>query len=230
LSAAFPRPLGNIDHHLSNDGFAAHNVVDQGAAATAELLGGLLIDCSVGFDAITAQALYAGVMTDTGQFRFPSTTGRAFALTGHLIEAGANPAAAAAELYERESFEKLELLGRFLASLRRECGGRACVGFLTQKDFVETGANGEDTEGLVDYARAIDGVEIGALIEERADGVKASLRCKDPACRVDRIAAAFGGGGHACAAGLNVAIDLKTFYPQLVAAIEEALARLKTEG
>jgi phosphoesterase RecJ-like protein len=200
--------------------------VDAAAAASAELLGGLFIDCGIPIDAIAAQGLYAGVVTDTGQFRFPSTTRRAFALTGHLIENGANPAAAAAELYERESFEKLELLGRFLASLRRECGGRVCVGFLTQRDFRETGATGEDTEGLVDYARAIDGVEIGALIEERNDGVKCSLRAKDPACRVDRIAAIFGGGGHACAAGLNVASDVKTLYPKLIESIAAQLATL----
>ena len=114
----------------------------------------------------------AGVATDTGQFRFPSTTQRVFDLTSRLIAAGADPAAASFELYERESFAKIALLGRFLESFRRECGGRVCVGFLRRDDFTATGATSEDTEGLVDYARSIEGVDVGVLIEERP----ASLR------------------------------------------------------
>lgn len=226
LAAAFPRPLGSVDHHLSNESYAGHNIVDSAAAATAEILAGLFIDGGHAFDAAASQALYVGIATDTGQFRFPSTTPRVFALTGHLIEHGADPAAASAEIYERESFAKLELLGRFLASLHRECGGRVCAGFLKMTDFGETGASSEDTEGLVDYARAIDGVDIGMLVEERPDGMKASLRCKETAYRVDQVAAAFGGGGHACAAGLNTPGSLDELYPRLVAAVAEQLARV----
>ncbi|MGH8020661.1 MAG: DHH family phosphoesterase [Opitutaceae bacterium] len=223
MRTAFPRPLGNIDHHLSNEGYAEHNVLDAAAAATAEVLAGLFVDLDLPMDAGVAQALYVGIATDTGQFRFPSTTRRAFELTARLMDCGANPAAASEEVYERESFEKLELLGRFLESFKRECGGRVCIGFLNTSDFEETGADREDTEGLVDYARAIDGVDIGVLVEERGDGWKASLRAKDPAMRVDRIAASFGGGGHACAAGLNVPGTLEDFYPRLIAAIAARL-------
>lgn len=226
LSAAFSRPLGNVDHHLSNDGFAQHNVVDGQAAATAEILAGLIFDGGLPLDARAAQGLFVGIATDTGQFRFPSTTHRVFDLAGRLIAAGADPAAASAELYERESLAKLELLGRFLASFKAECGGRVCAGFLRHADFTETGALAEDTEGMVDYARAIDGVDIGLLIEDRPDGVKVSLRCKDAVFRVDQIAVAFGGGGHACAAGLNVKSDLASFYPQLIAAIAAQFQRI----
>ena len=153
----------------------------------------------------TAQALYAGILTDTGQFRFNSTSRRCFLLAGELVARGAAPAEAGYELYERESVGKLQLLQRFLSSLRIECGGRVCIGRLPEALFAATGTGGEDTEGLVDYARSIEGVEIGVLIEERPGGaLKASLRAKDPACRVDLIAAQFHGGGHACAAGLNL--------------------------
>jgi len=224
LATAFPRPLGNIDHHLSNDGYAEHNLVDPHAAATGEVLAGAFLDAGFTPDALGAQGLYVGIATDTGQFRFPSTTQRVFDLTSHLIEAGAQPAAASYELYERESFARIALLGRFLESLRRECGGRVCVGFLRKADFDETGATSEDTEGLVDYARSIEGIDIGVLIEDRPDGVKASLRAKEATLRVDQVAQQFKGGGHACAAGLNVATDADTFFPRLVEVLTAHLA------
>lgn len=220
LKGRFPAPVGNIDHHLSNVGYAAHNLVESRAAATCEILAGLFLDRGLPIDPLTAQALYTGILTDTGQFRFNSTSRRCFILAGELVARGAAPAEAGFELYERESPGKLRLLERFLASLVWECGGRACIGTLPEGVFEATGTGPEDTEGLVDYARSVDGVEIGVLIEERPNGgAKASLRAKDPKYRVDLIAAQFGGGGHACAAGLNVAAGPVPFRTALLAAL-----------
>lgn len=224
LKARFPRPAGCIDHHLSNVGYADVNLVDSASAATCEIIAGLALDRGLPIDALTAQALYVGVLTDTGQFRFTSTSQRCFALAGELVARGANPADAGYELYERESLGRLRLLQRFLASLTLECGGRVCVGLLPDGIFAATGTSAEDTEGLVDYARSIDGVDIGVLIEERPGGAfKASLRAKDPRFRVDTIAAQFGGGGHACAAGLNVTGGAEDFRGRLIAALARRL-------
>ncbi len=224
IKAWVPAPFAAIDHHLSNAGFARFSFVDPASAATAEILGGMFLDNGLPVDAATAEALYAGVLTDTGQFRFPSTTVRTFRLAAELLARGADPARAGYELYERETAGALRLLARFLGSLRLESGGRVCLGLLPAGVFAETGSLPEDTEGMVDYARAIDGVDIGGLIEERPEGIKASLRAKDPAFRVDLVAGRFGGGGHACASGLNVAGEtIATFYPRLVAAIEQQL-------
>jgi phosphoesterase RecJ-like protein len=212
---AFPRPLGNVDHHLSNPGFAEHNLVDTPSAATAEILAGLLCDAAIAFDSATAAALYAGIATDTGQFRFAATTGRTFRLAAALVAAGADPARAGLELYERETFGKLQLLQHFLVSLETFAEGRVCIGHLPEGIYDQTGTSVEDSEGLVDYARSIDGVEIGALIEVRKDAIKASLRAKHADYRVDQLAAKFNGGGHACAAGLNVKGEaLDTFLPR----------------
>ncbi|HEX2099452.1 MAG TPA: bifunctional oligoribonuclease/PAP phosphatase NrnA [Candidatus Synoicihabitans sp.] len=225
LKTRFAAPIVNIDHHLSNQGYAAHNFVDVASAATCEILAGILLDNELPIDATMAQALYTGILTDTGQFRFNSTTRRTFLLAAELMARGANPVQAGHELYERETAGKLQLLQRFLASLRLECGGRVCVGTLPDGIFAATGATLEDTEGLVDYARAIDGVEIGVLLEERGGGIKGSLRAKDPAYRVDQVAARFNGGGHACAAGLNYAgATLAEFQARLVSALEEQIA------
>lgn len=226
LKARFPKPVAVIDHHLSNAGYAEINLVDSASAATCEILAGVFFDNGLTVDSQTAQALYTGLLTDTGQFRFHSTSRRCFLLAGELVARGANPTEAGFELYERESLGKLKLLQRFLASLRLECGGRACIGTLPNGVFEETGTTAEDTEGLVDYARSIDGVEIAALIEERPGGVKASLRAKEPVLRVDSIAAQFNGGGHACAAGLNLKTGADGFYPRLVAAIAERIAEV----
>jgi phosphoesterase RecJ-like protein len=230
LRARFPCPAGSIDHHLSNEGFAAINIVDSGSAAACEMLAGLFIDAALAIDVSTATALFAGIITDTGQFRYNSTSQRSFDLAGELVARGASPSEAGYELYERESAGKLRLLQNFLASLSMECGGRVCIGTLPVGVFEATGTTAEDTEGLVDFARCVDGVDVGVLIEEKADGgVKASLRAKDPLCRLDLVAGRFGGGGHACAAGLNQNRASAGFRGELLGAIGERLRVMDAE-
>ncbi len=115
----------------------------------------------------------------------------------------------------------------FLNSLRVEFGGRVCIGVLRDADFAATSARREDTEGLVDYARAIEGVDVGVLIEERNGVVKGSLRAKDPRFAMHKLAHCFGGGGHACAAGFNVNESFDQFYPKFLTALDEQLAHTK---
>lgn len=219
----YPAPIACFDHHLSNQGFSRFDFVDTASAATAEVLMGVFLDADLPIDRTTAQALYTGIMTDTGQFRFASTSERVFRLCAELVAAGADPAVAGQELYERESLGKLKLIQHFIGSLRLECGGRVCIGTLPLGIFEKTGATVEDTEGLVDYARSIDGVVIGVLIEERAGTIKASLRGMESVYRMDTLAALFNGGGHANAAGLNWPGTLADFNSQLLAAITQRL-------
>jgi phosphoesterase RecJ-like protein len=226
LAARFPRPVLSIDHHMSNDHGAEENLVDNAAAATAEIIAGIAFDLELPLDSLAAKALYAGILTDTGQFRHASTTARVFELVGRLIACGAEPVEAGYNIYERESFGRMKLLQHFLSSLRLEGDGRICIGVLPLGIFEQTGTGPEDTEGLVDYARAIDGVEIGVLLEERPGMTKGSLRGKDPALRLDRVAAQFGGGGHACAAGLNPKEPIEVIQPRLIEALRAALARV----
>lgn len=230
LKARFLEPFANIDHHLSNAGYAVHNFVDVGSAATCEILAGLFIDNHLPVDRVAAQALYVGILTDTGQFRYNSTSRRTFLLAAELLSLGAQPAEAGYELYERESPGRLRLLEKFLASLRFECNHRICIGFLKKGVFAETGTSHEDTEGLVDYTRSMDGVDVGVLVEEQAaNGVKVSLRAKDPAYRLDLIAAQFNGGGHACAAGLNFKENSEVFLPRLIQALTAQLAAVDAQ-
>lgn len=205
-----------VDHHLSNGSFAEHNFVYPELSATTEVLARFCFAAGLPCDAVTAQALYIGIATDTGQFRYSSTTADVLRLAAELVTRGADAAAASYELYENESRAKLALLQRFLASLEYHCQGRVCIGSLYQEDWRCTGAQKEDTEGLVDYARSIAGVEIGILLEERTDGTKGSFRAKQAHHRVDLLAKSFHGGGHACAAGFNPKMSLLELRPLLL--------------
>ncbi|HVU37474.1 MAG TPA: DHH family phosphoesterase [Opitutales bacterium] len=220
----FPKPFLAVDHHASNDGFAENNFILPATSATAEVLAGFAFDTDLPVDAPTAQALYVGIATDTGQFRFPSTTPQVFQLCAQLTTRGADPGAAAQLLFERESLGKTRLLRAFLNSLHGEFGSRVCVGTLRDADFAATGAQREDTEGLVDYARAIEGVDVGVLLEERKGATKGSLRAKNARFALHRLAQRLGGGGHACAAGFNVNEPLDQFYPRFLGELKKHLA------
>ena len=227
LNGLFPTVALNIDHHISNKEYGDENIVIADACATAEILAGFFFDLGYEIDAVTAQGLYVGIATDTGQFRFPSTTPETFEIARRLCEHGANPSEAAYQLYERESFAKIQLLQHFLDSLHMEFDNRVCIGLLENGIYEQTGAMIDDAEGLVDYARAIDGVDVGVLIEDRDGAIKVSLRAKDPFYRVDQVARQFNGGGHACAAGLNVEnSSIAEFEPQLIRVLGEHLGAL----
>lgn len=229
LNELFPKVALNIDHHISNRKYGEENFVIAESCATAEILAGFFLDNGYAMDALTAQSLYVGIATDTGQFRFPSTTPATFEIARRLCEHGAHPANAAYELYENESFAKIKLLQHFLKSLDLCFEGRVCLGLIGSGVYDECGASVDDSEGLVDYARSIKGVDIGVLLEERSGALKGSLRSKEPRYRVDQIAQQFNGGGHACAAGLNVeGSSIEAFLPILKEAIGRHLESLET--
>jgi len=213
--------LANIDHHISNTKFGHANFVDADAAATCEILAGLAYDLDIPLNEQLAQALYVGMLTDTGRFGYAATSRRVFEICALLVEDGASPEIAHRELFENEPIRRLKLLERFLGSLTLELGGRVCVGTLMRNDFSETGTSYEDTEGFVDYARAVDVAKVGMLIEERESTSKCSLRADDAVIRVDRIAGQFGGGGHSRAAAMNTEISIDDLKTGLLKALNE---------
>lgn len=195
---------GNIDHHASNPGYARHNVVVKTAAATCHILAYGALRHNLGCDALTAQALHLGIVTDTGRFSYASATAEVFALAAELIERGANPAETNFLIFEHESRGKLELTKRFLNSIQFHENGKICSGELTPADYVATGTTKEDKEGLVEFPRSVEGVEIAVLMEEGRDGVRGSLRGRDARLRLDLLAGKLNGGGHVLAAGFNM--------------------------
>lgn len=218
--------FANVDHHISNPDYARHNFVHPEACATAEVLAEYAFMLDFPVDPVTAQALYVGIAGDTGQFRHGNLNERVFRLCARLIDHGADPVAAALSLYGAESRPKLKLLGRFLNSLTFHCDNRVCIGQINDADWLATGADKEDSEGFVDYARNIDGVEIGIFLEQMGDQSKGSMRCKDASHRLDLLAVQFNGGGHPCAAGFNPHEPIESFYPRLLQALEAHFASI----
>jgi phosphoesterase RecJ-like protein len=202
------QPLINIDHHHDNTRFGTINHVVDEASCTAEIVWDLAHGLGVALTPAMAEALYVGLVTDTGRFCYESTTPRAHMMAAELISAGVDIGAVYRQIYEGTPFAKLELMARALAATRRFEAERMTVAVLSREDFAATGAEDSYAEGIVDYLRAVRDTKIAALIREigsgaRAGSRKVSLRASDDDVDVSAIARAFGGGGHRRAAGFT---------------------------
>jgi phosphoesterase RecJ-like protein len=215
----------NIDHHADNTRFADINVVDAEAACATILCRRLLAMLEIEPSAPVAEALYVGIVTDTGRFMFSNTNAEAHAIAGELIALGVQPDLIFRRLYEGKPAARTRLLARALSSLQLRADGQLAVACITIDDLEQTGADEADSEGVIDHLRAIEGVRVAAVIREpRADGGarrKVSLRSAQPEVDVARIAHAGGGGGHAMAAGFAMDADSAT----IIALIESELVR-----
>ncbi|HOF17907.1 MAG TPA: DHHA1 domain-containing protein [Phycisphaerae bacterium] len=211
-----------LDHHATRDDLGAARWIDTSAAATGVMVWELLGELSWPVDRPCAEALAAAILTDTGWLRFSSTDPRALRAVAGLVERGARPDALYRRLYQNDRPERLRLLTRMLDSLEWHCGGRLAVLTIRDADFEETGALPEETENLVNEPFRVGSVQAVVLLSEMPDCVRASLRSRD---RVDvaAVAQAFGGGGHARAAGLRAQTDLETLKDRLVAAFKKVL-------
>jgi bifunctional oligoribonuclease and PAP phosphatase NrnA len=199
----------NIDHHHDNTSFGTVNLVDSDASSTAEIVWDLMRGLGVEPTPEIAQALYVGLITDTGRFMYENTTERAHEMAADLIAAGVNVHGVYHRVYEGVPFGKLALLARGLAGVERYDSGRLTVTQLRASDFAESDAEESYSEGVIDHLRAVEGTAVAAVVRDRlgeglADGLrKVSLRASDERVDVSKIARAQGGGGHRQAAGFN---------------------------
>jgi bifunctional oligoribonuclease and PAP phosphatase NrnA len=228
---AFRRPsmhILNIDHHHDNTRFGTVNLVDSEASCTAEIIWDLMHGLGVAPTPEIAQALYVGLITDTGRFMYENTGPRAHMMAAELIEAGVEVPKLYRQVYEGVPYGKLALLARGLAKTRRYDNGRLTVTELDACDFAESGAEESYSEGVVDHLRAVEGTAVAALIRDRitaADGDrKVSLRASDERVDVSRIARLQGGGGHRQAAGFTTGLEWDELVDFLRTALAEQLA------
>lgn len=198
----------NIDHHASNENWGQTNWVVPNAAATAEMIFEFSQSASLKLDSQIANLLYAGILDDTGSFCFSNTTGNTLRYAAELIDAGANPANISNYLYFQVPERVWRLRSQSLMTLRLEHQGKVGIMYVTQKMLDETGCVSEDTEGLVDIIRSIQGVEVVFFVREIENGFKISARSKNPNIDVNNFAAHFGGGGHKAAAGFTIVENL----------------------
>lgn len=217
----------NIDHHITNTRFGHIHLIDPNACATAEIVYRVIKALSVKFDQAMAMAIYTGILTDTGSFRFSNTNQAAFAICAEMIEFGANPYEVAQYVYGHYSLGRIKLLNLALDSLEISPNGDVSIMSLTQDMMDNTGTRDEDIDGIINYARRIEDVKIAALIHEIAGNGRdrrqyhVSLR-SDGSVNVANIAAFFGGGGHASAAGFSVEATLPELKDKIVELSEKA--------
>lgn len=218
----------NIDHHHDNTRFGDVNYVDPEASCTAEILYELATLMDVRITADMARNLYIGIITDTGKFMYDATSSRTHRIAAELIDAGVDIDDVYRRLYEALPYEKLLLLGRAISKIERHCDGDLAVAFITGRDYEETGAGEEMTEGIIDQVRAIDGVRVAVVVRDQISRGrqtrKVSLRAADDEVDVSAIAREFGGGGHKRAAGCSTDLG----QPELVAEICR-LIRVQTD-
>ncbi|MNZ48772.1 Bifunctional oligoribonuclease and PAP phosphatase NrnA [compost metagenome] len=215
--------LLNIDHHPTNNAFGAVNVIHAEAAATVEILFDLIERAELTLDLDCATAIYTGLLTDTGGFRYSNTSPRVMAIASRLLEVGVSGNQLADHLLEKMTMAKLKLLQTALSRLTFTENLEIGWVYIGKDDLKETGAVSEDLEGIVNYALNVDGVEVGILFKEAEDGsIKASLRSAGKA-NVAQIAQSFGGGGHIRAAGCRLEGPMQEATLQLVEAVRKAL-------
>jgi phosphoesterase RecJ-like protein len=197
----------NIDHHHDNNCFGALNLVVDDASSTAEIVRDVLGALDVPLAPEIAEALYVGLVTDTGRFQYTNTTPKALRLAAELVEAGANVHDIFRHVYETVQFSKLKLLARALERAQLYDGGRLVVSYLLRDDFAEVGAEEPYSEGIIDSLRAVEDSEMVALIREPPRDVgparRISLRSSRDEVDVSAIARERGGGGHRQAAGFS---------------------------
>lgn len=192
-----------IDHHLNPDNFYDFKYHDVNASATAELVYDLIsyIDEEL-IDKDISDCIYTGILTDTGSFRFSSTTSKVHRIIAKLLDEGVKSEQIGKKIYESNSFDKIKLLGYSLSEkLEIICNGKAAYIVLTRKDLLSHNFRKGDTEGIVNYALSISGVNMAALIIETKERIKFSFRSSGK-FSVNKFANKyFNGGGHKNAAG-----------------------------
>jgi len=219
----------NIDHHHDNTRFGTVNLVVPNASCTAEIVWDLMQGLGTVPTQEIAEALYVGLITDTGRFMYENTGPRAHRMAAELIEAGVDVHEIYRRVYEGVPYGKLALLARGLAKVERFDSGRLTVTELHAADFAESGAEESYSEGVIDPLRAVQGTAVAALVRDRigdTDGNgkplrKVSLRASDERVDVSAIARVQGGGGHRQAAGFTTALE----WPALVEFLREEVAQ-----
>jgi phosphoesterase RecJ-like protein len=194
----------NIDHHASNDGFGAVNLVEPAASATGQVVYHLLRALDYPISEEAATNLYAALLTDTGGFRHENTTEAALRLGADLVALGADPGWVALRSYKSRSISQLRLEGMAIAKMKTEYEGRLVWSEVTQAMLEEAGASMEESEGVIDQLQTIEPMKAAILFKEAAERLtKVSVRSRD---EVDatHICIPFGGGGHRRAAGAEL--------------------------
>lgn len=212
-----------IDHHKSSEPFLDYNYIDVNASASAEIIYDLILEMGVSVDSRMAEAIYSGIVTDTGRFQYSNTTRRTHEIVAQLMDCGIDQNKISVQIYQNVSPEKIKLQSSIMNTLKLEDDGKVALAYMTKDMLEETGAKDQETEGIVEKLRNLKGVEVAVFVKEKdPEGIKVSMRSKFD-FDVAEISQQFGGGGHMKAAGFSSNEELPVVIKQALQAIGEKL-------
>lgn len=213
----------NIDHHQTNEFFAVYNYVNASASATAEIICELLQLMKITIDAAMATALYAGIVMDTGGFKYDNTTSRTLRTAAGLLDQGVDKKAIRVNLFESKPRSEILLLRLALKNLDFSDDGKIAWMTLPYQEMADLGLLETYPEEIINYARMIQGVEVGLLFRELKPGmVKIGFRSKSY-IDVAELAAGFGGGGHKQAAGARLEGSLTEVKKRIIDKVRDVI-------
>ena len=220
--------LINIDHHQSNPRYGDVNWVSPREPSTGELIYRLMKVARWPITKPIADLLFTAISTDTGSFQYATTRPGTFHAGAELVTRGANLARICNEVYQSYPLSRAKLLKHVYSKFRLAADNQIAWFWLKKSDFARTGAESDDTEGLIDHIRAIEPVVVACVFEEvEPEITRISLRSKNANVNVNEIASQFGGGGHMAAAGARIAGKPLSTQRKVIAAIKRALKAAK---
>lgn len=212
---------GCIDHHVPESEFGEIRVSDHDASSTAELMLDFLEANDVQIDQAVATQLMTGIVNDTGAFRFPNTAPSTFRAAARLTELGADASMITRRVYECKPLRAMKLLGRALNGLQTDASGKIVWATITRADMDDLGATDADTDSVVNHVGWVKGPGVAILLREtKPDSIRISLRSRN-GVDVNLVARAFGGGGHAAAAGCTIEASLDEAVKMVVGEVSK---------
>ncbi|OGR39775.1 MAG: hypothetical protein A2051_04180 [Desulfovibrionales bacterium GWA2_65_9] len=217
------RPIANVDHHLGNPNFGQFNWVDESYPAVGAMIADLADELSIPLTGPLAEAVYLGIVTDTGFFTFDNTTPAVLELAARLIRLGLNPGIVNAKIRNQWGVNRFRLWGESFATTELFFGGQVAVAYVTLNMMERSDTSPADCEEIVNFLRRLRGARAAAILREEPDGsYKFSLRSTG-ADNVQAVAALFGGGGHRNASGGTINAGFLSAKKRLVEALGESL-------
>ncbi|MDD4954227.1 MAG: bifunctional oligoribonuclease/PAP phosphatase NrnA [Candidatus Omnitrophica bacterium] len=219
------KPVLNIDHHISNQMFADVNWVEPGASSCCEMIYKLFKAMRVPIDKETAICLYAGILTDTGSFRYSNTSAFTHSVAADLLARGFNGTDIYRNVYENVPLADMKILSKVLPGMKQEAQGRV-IWFQIKRDMLAGKKTSFDLgEQILSFGRAIKGVEVVVLFKENLSGrgeIRVNFRSRGNV-DVNSIAQSFGGGGHKTASGATISGTLASARKKVLARIKKSL-------
>lgn len=194
----------NIDHHKTNMNFGKYNLVDSNASSCGEIIYKIINDLEIELDKDISTYLYVSLSTDTGSFKYSNTTPKTLRIAADLLEKGIDSTFIVTMLYQNKPMNKIKLLSDALNTLEIHYNGKLAMIHVTNKMFEENNISPSNSDGIIEYARDIEGVEVAVFLKELSfNEIKVGFRSKYY-FDVSLIAGEFNGGGHKKASGCTI--------------------------